>query len=1453
MKNFTKYLVLSLITLMLCGTLSYSQNSQGSDISDGTEFWFGLPHCKRSSDEAVRWGIYPIELWISSKVATKFTVESADGSMAKKTYSVAPLNVRVIQLPDYLENKESEIIRNKGIHIVSDDPISVGVFVAYMWSGEAYRIIPVEWLGRKYYTLNMYQDCVRMHDSNIDWKPGQILIVASRDNTRINFTPKVETANGVKAGVKSPNIILQKGDCYLIEAKIFQNLNQNWATDLSGTYIESTQPIAVLSGHTKGAFPRYSTSMYGIKADFMRNMLCDMMWPVELLGKEYVTAPIKYLNRTNYGLIPDDKGDIIRFIAAEDNTQIMIMKTDGSGMRNLSQNMKKGDRYDILSQETPGYYRSNKPVLVGQYGKSWFINIPPPIEGDNKNDDEILNPTRNGQGMMFAVAPIERWTGYATFRVPPAMDNFVYVTFRTADLTLLSFDGQLFSSKFGSAITTVPGTQYSYVAANISQGDHWISADQGAKFAGYAYGNWDQMKDGFAYGYPIGVNYADLCSDSIIVASKINCGNITGTVRAIDLNSDTICAALFSIIQKLNESYNYTLILPSIFEIGDKTTTFEIKIDNIRDTAKAVIDFMTKSGNIVRKTYTYTPELITVDLKQLDFGLMKVGDKKTLFLNISNPGTIPTTIQKLYLKYNKTTEFNIKTIVKFPFTLMPGDNLLVEIEASALVLSIQPEIDSLYATLSCYDEPIAELRFRTSDPGIHIEDAHFISTPLGDERSKLVRITNISDVDAELYSITWPDNLHFRVSGLPFANGGIDTLRILPGKYFDFTVFYKPSEINVNDKTRALFTSNASRDKLYSDWDGIGENAGPTITDYNWMKKRVIDGFEAINEIDGTVHKYPATITISDTGNVQLPVAAVKAIITNDPDNVFSVDLNSIPVNLNPNEQITVKVWFEPKAEKDYIATLTLYTEYNHNEKIAVSTLQGIGIQPHINVGDKTFPNILKNTTFNDNVIIAHINPIPGNKYSFRDSIIDLQITGIDADCFTFNPKLSMSMKINTDETVNIPIMFTAKRPGNLTANLVSTDDSPFTSIDKHVGILNGSSYFYDVITTNVDYKTIFVETTKTGIVTLTNTGDDDIQIIREILNSKINDSQGFYKIINWFTTTQKQPVTPFILKAGEVLTVELMFIPKDDKSIYLTNEFHTYDAQIEYIVQMGLDIRNLYSDITGKGMVLRTTAILTGTNNPLLPGVKSQLFDFKYKSNIYGVVTEVKQLESGVITEIWATIKFDPTNRVSGAKLLYPSFPDDKSKEIITFGTMTNGWEVISSKIDVTNCVLQVNLRTNDITNALTTTGNDVLFKYNLDVYLSDINKLEIPCDILTNQPYVYYDNIPAIFETAPVCVNNLRLIKMSGSKFNLSEITPNPVNDKAMINYEIGFEVYTTIILYNSFGDEVVTLINQVLQPGEYNMAIDVKQFDLSSGLYYYRINAGPFIDTKTINIVK
>ena len=439
MKKLLTQLSYLLIALFLFTSLpSYSQ-IEDDQITEGTEFWFGIPHCLRDKNEPVRWGIYPIELWVSSKVDTKFKISSADGTMSGQTYTVRANEMRIVSLSDDLENNESEIISNKGIFIKADDPITVGVFTAYKWSGEAYRVIPVEWLGREYYTLNLYQDEVKMYTGYTEHKPGQILIVATQDNTTVIFTPKCDTEKGVKAG-QPKQVKLNKGQTYLIHAKIVPELKQDWKTDLTGTHIKASAPIAVISGHTKGTFARYSASMFGIKADFIRNMLIEMMWPVELLGCEYISAPIKYLDRTVYGLVEDDRGDLIRFVATQDGTEIYQMRQDGTSLKKIGPTMKAGDVYNLLTMEDPAFYKSNKPVMVGQYGKAWVLNLPNPEISPKK--DDLQNPSRNGQGMLLTLAPIERWTSYAAFRAVPRMDAFIYITLRSSDVGKIKYDGE---------------------------------------------------------------------------------------------------------------------------------------------------------------------------------------------------------------------------------------------------------------------------------------------------------------------------------------------------------------------------------------------------------------------------------------------------------------------------------------------------------------------------------------------------------------------------------------------------------------------------------------------------------------------------------------------------------------------------------------------------------------------------------------------------------------------------------------------------------------------------------------------------------------------------------------------------------------------------------------------------------------------------------------------------
>jgi hypothetical protein len=229
-------------------------SAQNQEIIEGKEYWLGLPHCKMLQPEPIK-GEYPIVIWISSKVDTKATVtDMQTGSVVTK--EIKKNAITQFPMGDHLMNRESEIVTNNGIHVVADDPISVTVYLSYLWSGEAYRVIPIEWLGKQYYTLNLYQD------RTDEYKPAQILIVATQDKTSVSYKPTAQTVKKNKG--ETGSVMLNKGQCFLIEGKIIPALNQSWLTDLTGTFVKANKPIAVISGHTKGAFPLYN---YGMPRD----------------------------------------------------------------------------------------------------------------------------------------------------------------------------------------------------------------------------------------------------------------------------------------------------------------------------------------------------------------------------------------------------------------------------------------------------------------------------------------------------------------------------------------------------------------------------------------------------------------------------------------------------------------------------------------------------------------------------------------------------------------------------------------------------------------------------------------------------------------------------------------------------------------------------------------------------------------------------------------------------------------------------------------------------------------------------------------------------------------------------------------------------------------------------------------------------------------------------------
>ena len=80
---------------------------------------------------------------------------------------------------------------------------------------------------------------------------------------------------------------------------------------------------------------------------------------------------------------------------------------------------------------------------------------------------------------------------------------------------------------------------------------------------------------------------------------------------------------------------------------------------------------------------------------------------------------------------------------------------------------------------------------------------------------------------------------------------------------------------------------------------------------------------------------------------------------------------------------------------------------------------------------------------------------------------------------------------------------------------------------------------------------------------------------------------------------------------------------------------------------------------------------------------------------------------------------------------------------------------------------------------------------------------------------------------------------------EFNLSQNYPNPFNPATMIKYSLPEASRVSLKVYNVIGKEVETLVNDEKPAGTYEVNFDAAQ--LPSGIYFYQLKTGNFVETK------
>ena len=448
--------------------------------TEGKDFWFGFMEGRNTA----QYSPYT-EVTLTSSYTCHFDLyigKSSTPAFSGTVFPNIPLKVR----PDWraVQATGSEVIQEKAIHLVSDNPLNVYALNFAFNSSEVATVFPTESLGYEYFTM-CYDPHVSIHSDliyglNIQGKNSEFLVVASEDSTIVTIKPSVVTDKlAPKDSVFKVN--LSKGEVYQVQSANRDSLIGQG--DLTGSYITSDKPVAIFSGSYSTTVPHSSVSAW--------DHLFEQMPPIQSWGRRFITVPLKSRHEDTY-----------RVLAAEDNTTIHIGNNTPFVL-----NRGKFKEFSLLYNQ-PSLIESDKPVLLAQFS--------------NSNSVDYVYNGGDGDPFMVILSPASQTrqqVAFVAYDSPEITKKFFINIVVKNDVV-----GKIFLDNKVVRFQPVNGTGYSYAQDSLGKGSHYIeSVDPAKGFIAWVYGF-----GGFeGYGYGVGYNL-DIVLD---VGGKLDVNGAKSLVR----------------------------------------------------------------------------------------------------------------------------------------------------------------------------------------------------------------------------------------------------------------------------------------------------------------------------------------------------------------------------------------------------------------------------------------------------------------------------------------------------------------------------------------------------------------------------------------------------------------------------------------------------------------------------------------------------------------------------------------------------------------------------------------------------------------------------------------------------------------------------------------------------------------------------------------------------------
>ncbi len=190
--------------------------------------------------------------------------------------------------------------------------------------------------------------------------------------------------------------------------------------------------------------------------------------------------------------------------------------------------------------------------------------------------------------------------------------------------------------------------------------------------------------------------------------------------------------------------------------------------------------------------------------------------------------------------------------------------------------------------------------------------------------------------------------------------------------------------------------------------------------------------------------------------------------------------------------------------------------------------------------------------------------------------------------------------------------------------------------------------------------------------------------------------------------------------------------------------------------------------------------------------------------------------------------------------------------------------WASIQPPTGTADAIYKVNLSTG----VTTLVGKTGFGTQTVDILFDKNGKLYGLTDIGTNQNnLITIDTTTAVGTLiGPLGYSGMQAIAMSPdavagvnrpltsalpTSFSLEQNFPNPFNPTTSIQFSIPQTSKVDLLVYDALGKEIVSLVRETRQPGTYQIVLDASR--LATGIYYYKLTAGSFIDIKRMVLIK